>query len=74
MSNTQKVFDELDENKVVPNSLTYIVLLGGLLWERELMCKLWEKKSDEEELFTRNGLILWAILTVVHDYWLRSRP
>lgn len=27
------------------------------------MCRLWEKKSDEEELFTRNGLIPWTILT-----------
>ena len=47
----------MGENGVVPSFLTYNVSLGG--WD--LMCKLWERMSDEEDLPLRNVAFAWVI-------------
>lgn len=47
----------MGENGVVPSFLTYNVSLGG--WD--LMCKLWERMSDEEDLPLRNAAFAWVI-------------
>ena len=55
MRDARKVFDEMLESGVEPNSVTYSVLIGGVLRERdleggrELMCRLWERMSVEVE-------------------------
>ncbi|ESW12183.1 hypothetical protein PHAVU_008G091500 [Phaseolus vulgaris] len=49
------MFDEMLESGVEPNSVTYSVLIRGVLWERdveggrELICRLWEMMSVEAE-------------------------
>jgi len=50
-----RMFDEMLESGVEPNSVTYSVLIRGVLWERdveggrELICRLWEMMSVEAE-------------------------
>lgn len=56
----RKVFDEMGESGLVPSLLTCNVLLGG--WE--LMCKLWEMISDEEDLSLRNAAFALVIMCV----------
>ncbi|XP_040997738.1 pentatricopeptide repeat-containing protein At3g18020 isoform X2 [Juglans microcarpa x Juglans regia] len=61
VGHAQKVFAEMRDDGVLPNSLTYSVLIGGVLQRRdiergrELMCELWEKMRDEEDLSVRNA-------------------
>lgn len=55
----------MGENGVVPSFLTYNVSLGG--WE--LICKLWERMSDEEDLPLRNAAFAWVILCVEKGFF-----
>lgn len=56
-----KVFDEMRERDVMPNSMTYSVLIRGVLRKRdvegarELMGKLWERMRVEVEPAVKNA-------------------